>query len=38
MQIYDIAQVQSNPAAVFHHADTDAVFVDFDGNRYEPVI
>ena len=35
MQIYDIAQIQSNPAAVFHHADTDAVFVDFDGNRYE---
>ncbi len=35
MQIYDIAQVQANPSAIFHQADTDSVFVEFDGNRYE---
>ncbi|MBK7299895.1 MAG: hypothetical protein IPI79_05520 [Moraxellaceae bacterium] len=35
MQIYDIAQIQANPSAVFHQADVDAVFVDFEGNRYE---
>jgi hypothetical protein len=35
MQIYDIAQVKANPSAVFHQADIDAVFVDFDGHRYE---
>ena len=35
MQIYDIAQVKANPSAVFHQADVDAVFVDFEGNRYE---
>lgn len=35
MQIYNIAQIQANPSAVFHQADVDAVFVDFEGNRYE---
>lgn len=35
MQTYSLSELQANPSAVFHQADIDAVFVDFDGHRYE---